>query len=115
MIRQPPSTTRTDTLVPYTTLFRAKADTGPSIITFVIVSGSAEPRRASGVISPCAKAAAGMTIMLCWLCTTPLGTPVVPLVYMIAAGAKGSIAGSGAIASAASANAAVQQIGRAHV
>lgn len=39
---------------------------------------------------------AATTTMLCWLWTTPLGTPVVPLVYMIAAGAKGSISGRGA-------------------
>ena len=46
----------------------------------VMVSGSTDPRTASCDRSPCAKGAADATIMLCWLCTTPLGTPVVPLV-----------------------------------
>ena len=38
---------------------------------------------------------------MCWLCTTPFGRPVVPLVYAIAAGANGSTATSGAPAGSA--------------
>ncbi len=48
--------------------------------------------RASGSGSRIAATAPGSN-MLCWLCTTPFGRPVVPLVYAIAAGANGSTPG----------------------
>src|SRR3546814_19368245 len=35
MIRRPPRSTRTDTLCPYTTLFRSKADRGTSVTLYL--------------------------------------------------------------------------------
>ena len=77
--------------------------TGPRTMRLRMVSGSTTPRRTSGN-GWCASATAPTSRRLCWLCTTPLGRPVVPLVYTIAAGANGSTSGSGAAAGSTAAN-----------
>src|SRR3546814_9557512 len=45
MLRLPPSPTRTDTLCPYTTLFRSAAPRGPAVLPVLPVQG---PARAVG-------------------------------------------------------------------
>ena len=61
--------------------------TGPRTMRLRMVRGSTTPRRTS-VSGWDASATAPTSRRLCWLCTTPLGWPVVPLVYAIAAGSE---------------------------
>src|SRR3546814_20416380 len=42
MLRQPPRSTLTDTLLPYTTLFRSRRDLGPHIVIAIIRQDRAE-------------------------------------------------------------------------
>src|SRR3546814_11757944 len=51
MIRRPPRSTRTDTLVPYTTLFRSVGEAGPDFGAFELRFGEAlAPRRAGCIL-----------------------------------------------------------------
>src|SRR3546814_9326444 len=45
MIRRPPRSTRTDTLFPYTTLFRSTVSTLRSFVRFLIARGECPPDR----------------------------------------------------------------------
>ena len=54
--------------------------TGPRICRFRIVSGRHTACVISGRLRPLYSAIAPGSSMLCWLCTQPLGRPVVPLV-----------------------------------
>jgi len=80
------------------------ATSGPSTTRFRIVSGSSTPWRTSAPYVPEAAATAPGSSRLWWLCTAPLGKPVVPLVYAIAAGACRSSSSAGRASSPQHAN-----------
>lgn len=62
---------------------------------FKMVKGRLSPLRSSGPQPRVAISTAGGSTRLCWLCTTALGAPVVPLEKAIPAGACGSISTAG--------------------
>src|SRR3546814_9499967 len=53
MIRRPPRSTRTDTLVPYTTLFRSAGTTPPTDQRLDTAAGAACVRRDAGRVTRC--------------------------------------------------------------
>src|SRR5580704_785319 len=66
------------------------AASGPTMRTFVMVMGRQTPVRVPGAKSGIFERYAAGNATLCWLCTISFGLVVVPLVFMITAGAKGS-------------------------
>src|SRR3546814_4766112 len=50
MIRRPPRSTRTDTLFPYTTLFRSTVSTLRSFVRFLIARGECPPDRLAALV-----------------------------------------------------------------
>ena len=56
------------------------AASGPRMNMFRIVSGSSTPMGTAGGMEPVVLSTVATSIRLCWLCTAPLGKPVVPLV-----------------------------------
>src|SRR3546814_2302511 len=50
MIRRPPRSTRTDTLFPYTTLFRSQASNPPLQMRMILISESFSPRVGAGTV-----------------------------------------------------------------
>ena len=73
---------------------RSSAVTGPRIMRLRMVSGKQHADAlVGGLRAP--SPPRPTSSRLCWLCTTPFGRPVVPLVYAIAAGANGSTSAAG--------------------
>src|SRR3546814_16517312 len=64
MIRRPPRSTRTDTLFPYTTLFRSETSRPPTLVsasrnsTVTEGDGAAQTARAAGAVQACHRVSA---------------------------------------------------------
>src|SRR3546814_20287092 len=76
MIRRPPRSTRTDTLFPYTTLFRSDdrqiAVAQFQVTTFIVEFGDAEPVENGVRLLLCEDRDAGIALLLC---ATEVGMP----------------------------------------
>src|SRR3546814_5162437 len=90
MIRRPPRSTRTDTLFPYTTLFRSNIEAGARVVEIVVPAIIRRP-----AITPIAIAVIGIVIARAVVAHRQAAAIAVAIIVIIAAGADAEGGGDG--------------------